>query len=189
MNYNDFELIYMVCDNEEALAVLMKKYEPLFKKLSYSFAKKYVSKGVDFEDLMQHCRITFCKVIDKYDYNSDVLFYSYLLICLRGAMFNFTRNYNKKLECFSYMDNEDYENFNEFVSDINIYDEYNDYDYQRKIIDFKYSLSFFDMQVFELRYNSFSYGEIADLLDVNKKKVDNTLLKIRKKMEKYFLFS
>ena len=44
MNYNDFELIYMVCDNEEALAVLMKKYEPLFKKLSYSFAKKYVSK-------------------------------------------------------------------------------------------------------------------------------------------------
>ena len=104
-------------------------------------------------------------------------------------MFNFTRNYNKKLECFSYMDNEDYENFNEFVSDVNIYDEYNDYDYQRKIIDFKYSLSFFDMQVFELRYNSFSYGEIADLLDVNKKKVDNTLLKIRKKMEKYFLFS
>ena len=36
---------------------------------------------------------------------------------------------------------------------------------------------------------SFSYKDIASLLEIDAKRVDNILLSIRKKMEKQFLFS
>lgn len=188
MQYNDYELVYMVRESEEALEVLIKKYEPLFRKLSYSFAKKYKYKGIDYEDLLQHCRLTLCKVAFKYEFDRDVLFYSYLLVCLRRSILNFCRSYVDKPDCFYYMDMENYDSLPEFVDKANVFEDYVDYDFLRDVINFKNSLNFFDAQVFELRYNGFSYNDIASLLGVNKKKVDNVLIKIRKKMEKYFLF-
>ena len=189
MQYNDYELIYMIREDEEALDFLMRKYEPLFKKLSYSFAKKYKHRGIEFEDLMQCCRITLCKVIDRYDSNREVLFYSYLLLCLKSSMVNFCRSNFNKCDCFNYIELDNYDNLPEFVSDVNLYEDYGDYEFEEKIINFKNSLKFLDAQVFELRYNGFSYRAIADLLEISKKKVDNILVKIRKNMEKYFLFS
>ncbi len=189
MQYNDYELIYMIKEDEEALSYMVKKYEPLFRKLSYSFAKKYQNKGIDYEDLVQQCRITLCQVIDKYDYNRDIVFYSYLLICLRRSLHNYTRGLDNKPDCYNYMDVLNYENLSEFTLDIDVLNDYIDYEFERDIINFKNSLDSLDACVFELRYNNFSYKDIASLLEINVKKVDNTLLKIRKKMEKYFLFS
>lgn len=189
MQYNDYELVYMIKEDEDALFWLLKKYEPLFNKLAYSFAKKYRNKGVDFEDVVQQCRITLCYVIDKYNYDRDVLFYSYLLVCLRRAISNYARGYTNKPDCYNYMEIENYENMDEFVDGADVCADYVDYEFELSVIEFKNSLDPLDAQVFELRYNNFSYGDIASLLGINKKRVDNTLLKVRKKMEKYFLFS
>ena len=87
------------------------------------------------------------------------------------------------------MDIDNYDDMLELASDVNVFEDYVDYDFLKKIISFKNSLDFLDAQVFELRYNGFSYKDIAILLEISKKKVDNILVKIRKKMEKYFLFS
>ncbi|MGM9879101.1 MAG: sigma-70 family RNA polymerase sigma factor [Bacilli bacterium] len=189
MQYNDYELIYMIKEDEEALDFLIRKYEPLFRSLSYSFAKKYGYKGIEQEDLIQQCRITLCKVVDKYDCDKEVLFYSYLLVCLKKSMINFCRSYSVKTDNFNYMDMDNYEDLSIFTSGVNIFEDYSDYEFLERIVSFKNSLSFLDAQVFELRYNGFSYKDIAVLLEINKKKVDNILVKIRKKMEKYFLFS
>lgn len=189
MQYNDNELIYMIKEDEEALNFLMKKYEPLFRSLSYSFAKKYNYRGIEIDDLVQQCRITLCKVVDRYDSNREVLFYSYLLLCLKGSMLKFCKKYYVKTDNFNYMDIENYDDILELASDVDVFEEYSDYDFLEKVISFKNSLDFLDAQVFELRYNGFSYKDIAILLEISKKKVDNILVKIRKKMEKYFLFS
>ena len=104
MQYNDNELIYMIKEDEEALNFLIEKYEPLFRSLSYSFAKKYSYRGIEVEDLVQQCRITLCKVVDRYDYNREVLFYSYLLVCLKGAILKYCRKYHVKTDNFNYME-------------------------------------------------------------------------------------
>ena len=120
MKYNDYELIYMINEDEDAFSFLLDKYEPLFKKIAYSSVKRCASKGIDVDDLIQQCRITLCYVVDKYDYNRDVLFYTYLLVCLNRAIFNLSRKSVKQPECCYYMDFDNYENICEFVSDVNI---------------------------------------------------------------------
>ncbi len=189
MEYNDYELIYMVKEDEEAFSVLLNKYEPVFRKLSYSFVKMYKHKGVDVEDLMQQCRITFCVVLDKFDYNRDILFYTYLLLCLKRMILSKIRKAINTPDCYNYMEVENYDNLDIFESKFNISDSYDEYEFSNSIIEFKNSLSFIESQIFELRYNGFSYKDIASLLEINVKKVDNTLLRIRKKMEKSLLFS
>ena len=87
------------------------------------------------------------------------------------------------------MDYEQYDNLGYFVSPYDIQNDYIDYEAQKTVINFKNSLKSLDSAIFELRYNGFSYKDIASLLDIEEKKVDNVLFRIRKKMEKYFLFS
>ena len=188
MNYNDYELLYMVNEDEEAFSYLVKKYEPLFRKLSYSFVKNYKYKGIDPEDLIQQCRITLCKIVDKYDPNRSILFYTYLLVCLKGAISNYARSYLNKPDCYNYMDIDNYENFDSFILDFDVYENHLSYEFQESITNFKHNLDWLHSLVFELRCNGFSYKEIASLLDINSKKVDNILLSVRKKLEKYILF-
>ena len=189
MKYNDYELVYMINEDEEALSFLVKKYEPLFRKLSYSFVQKHKYKGIDPEDIIQHCRIALCHIVDKFDSNKDVLFYTYLLVCIKGSISNYARSFIDKPDCYNYMDMENYENHENFIMNFDLYDNHISYEIQEQIIDFKNSLTDLYSQVFELRYNDFSYKEIAILLDIDEKRVDNILLNVRKKLEKYFLFS
>ena len=75
-------------ENEEALSTLIKKYEPLFRKLAFSFVKNYKYKFLDVEDLVQQCRITTCYAIESFNTNNHVLFFSYLYVCLIRAINN-----------------------------------------------------------------------------------------------------
>ena len=189
MEYNDYELVYMIKEDEEALNYMVRKYEPLFRSFAYSFDKKHKYKGLDPEDLIQHQRITLCYAIDRYDSRKDVLFYSYLLTCLKRSISNYARKLLNRPDCYNYMDIENYDNLEGFISDFDMFDNFIDTEYEKDIINFKNSLNSLDAQIFELRYNGFSYKNIASLLEIDEKKVDNQLLKIRKKLEKYFLFS
>ena len=188
MQYDDYELVYMIREDEEMLSYMLKKYEPLFRKLAYSFVKSNPRKGLDVEDLVQQCRITTCYAIDRYNESNDILFYSYLLVCLKRGILNFSRKYLSKPDSYSYMEFENYENSSEFIDNFDTFEVVGDDLFQSEIIDFKHSLKDLDAAIFELRYNGFSYKEIATLLDINLKKVGNSLLQIRKKILKYFLF-
>lgn len=187
MNYNDYELLYMIKEDEEAFNYLVEKYKPLFKKASYSFFVKNKHKNIEFEDLMQNCNLTLYTAVNRYNPDKDVLFYSYLLICLKSMFKRYLRDLSTKLSNNYYVEYEESLNYNDIEFDIhNMYEEY---EFETKIIEFKNTLESLESCIFELRYNDFTYKDIAILLGINKKKVDNILVKIRKKMEKYFLFS
>ncbi len=189
MEYNDYELIYMVNEDEDALLCLLNKYEPLFRKIAACYVRFSINKGFSYDDIVQQCRVTLYEVIDKYDCDKDVLFYTYLLVCLNRAIWNMLRNKVRQPECCYYMDIEDYDNLEQFRSFTDISFDYDDYEFEVSVINFKNSLKDLDSWIFELRYNEFGYRDIASLLDINIKKVDNSLLRTKKKMEKYFLFS
>ena len=56
---------------------------------------------------------------------------------------------------------------------------------EKKIIELtKESLTDFEQQVFELKIANFSYKEIAEILDKDKKSIDNALQRIKTKMKK-----
>ena len=188
MEYNDYSLVYMVKEDEEVLEYMLKKYEPLFRKLAYSFILRYKNKGLDVQDIIQQCRIIFCYVVDRYNPDNEVLFFTFLLFCLKREIQKYI-NRNYKHDELNYMDIEEYENLDSFISPYDTYEDYTNYEMQNQIIIFKNDLSYSDARVFELRYNGFSYKDIASLLDIDVKKVDNILIKIRKKLEKHFLFS
>ena len=42
-----------------------------------------------------------------------------------------------------------------------------------------------EYQVFELKLNGFNYKEISEILEIDNKKIDNTLQRIRNKMRKF----
>ena len=180
MNYSDYELIYMIKEDEETFGYLVSKYEPLFKKLTYSFYCSNKHKGIDQEELLQVCRLVLYEISKKYDQDKDILFYSYLLFCLKRALSQYVKKNSKALDCYNYMDYNNYENLCITTTD---------YGYYEDIMEFKNNLDYPDSCVFELKINGFSYKEISILLDVSIKKVDNILVKIRKKIEKNFLFS
>ena len=65
-NYNDYELIYYIKDgNEAALDFMIKKYEPLIKKLTTSFIR-FSDKR---DDLIQEGYLILMECIDKYNDN------------------------------------------------------------------------------------------------------------------------
>lgn len=183
-DYNDDEIIYLIKEDEEALSLMIRKYEPLFKKLAFSFVKKYSYKGLDIDDLVQQCRIAMCYALESYNPSNETKFYSFLLVCLRRAINNYSRSYLKNPNVYSLDEEELY--LTESLSVDSLTKKVIENDTLRLIKKFSLSLNFFDACVFELRFNNFTYKEIAVLLDTNVKKVDNTLLKIRKKLE-FFL--
>ena len=83
LEYNDYELISLAVEqNEDAINLIYKKYEPLIKKIAskyYSFAKNY---GVELNDLIQEGMIGLSKAIDQYRDNKEASFYTFALTCI-----------------------------------------------------------------------------------------------------------
>lgn len=188
MIYNDFELVYMVGECEEALSLLMNKYEPLFRKMAISFASRYPFKGLNVEDIIQQCRIILCKAVDSFNDSNDVIFYTYLLACLKRGLSSYCRTLIKRPDTVFYMNDENYENSKVFTNFCDSFQLCSELEFFLDLIIFKHQLSFLDSCIFELRYNGFSYKDIAFLMGVSVKKVDNSLFFTRKKLEKYFSF-
>ncbi len=186
-DYNDYELLYMIKeDNEEAINIMIYKYDPLVKKIAFSFYNNF--KGVSLEDMVQEGRVALFNTFLSYQDNYNVLFYSYAYKAIKNAIYNLCNKacrYKRK------------SNINTSELDV-LYDagyviDYEniimDIEYSKKIESFKNSLKFSDSLIFELRYNGFSYMDISILLDISVKKVDNTIYGIKKKLKKYFVFS
>lgn len=188
--YNDYELIYMIKESsEEALKIIIDKYDPIIKSMAFSYVKKYSIFNFDEEDLIQEGRIALCNAINKYDENKNVLFYSFLLLCVKGAMNNIVRKAFRKQDLLI----EDYiecENYDMNIADKDCYNPSNiceDFEMEKYIIYFKNTLNDLESAIFELRLNNFKYSEIASLLDIKIKKVDNEMIKIKMKLKKYLL--
>ena len=81
-NVNDYEVIYMIRENDEDAEKLMyEKYSPLL----YKYVNKFyslVSNRISYEDLVQETRIALNNSIKTLKEDSDLLFYTYLIVCI-----------------------------------------------------------------------------------------------------------
>ena len=184
-DYNDYELVSYVKEQiEEANEILIDKYMPLIVKE----AKKYKVNGIDLKDIIQEGLFGLSNAIKTYSETSNVLFYTYAKKCIEASIYNLIKNSKRKKhtylnEAISY-DNDDI-NLENIISNnktpltklLEDEDTLCFYDNSRKI------LSEFEYNVFKLKLKNYSYKEIADILDVEIKKVDNALLRIKNKLK------
>lgn len=185
---NDYELVYMIGEHDEdALQILLEKYDYVIKNWAYYYWTKFSKYSISVDDLIQEGKIGLYIASKKYTESKDVKFYTFALVCIKRIMMNYVTSHTR-VKNLAYANQVPIENYeNELFYDENPLDMIENFEFQKKIIEFQNSLDFLDANIFELRYNLFSYNDISILLDINKKKVDNSLVKSKAKLKKFLL--
>ena len=182
-SYNDYELIYMVRENDDdSRNILYEKYSPILKNIASEFYYKYSVYGYEFDDFLQEAYIAFEKAIIKFDEINGAAFYTFCLLCVRRALISFCRDISNDKRNISSEKLVELDNLS--VTDIksNVID-YIDYLYlEKRIKDLMYSLPFEISCIMELRLNGFSFFEISSLLDVSISTIEFRNRKIKGKL-------
>lgn len=186
MDYNDYELLYLLEDNDEiAYDIMLNKYKPIIynkAKGYYNFLKANNYSSLFLDDFIIRGYECFNKSIGSYDINRGYLFYSFFIKCLDSNYRNFLRSFlTKKNQPLLHYQELDFE-----ICDVNQVDpyEYSDYLYLTDSIkEYLYSLDIVDRAILELRLNDFKYYEIIELLDVNYSKISRVVKKFKLYLE------
>lgn len=184
----DEELIKKVQNGDaEAENELLSRYKDLVVKISRSF---YIVGG-DLEDIIQEGMIGLYNAIKNYHDDKEASFKTFAVICIKhkiqGAIKKSQSNKNKPLSSavsIQSFDSEGEEFYPiEFVLDntpakIAIEKE-NLKDLKENI---KSSLSKLEFKVLKLYLEGYSYREIAEILNIQQKAIDNSLSRIKQKL-------
>lgn len=193
---NDYELIYNVMENdEEAYNTLIKKYSFLVNKVAYGYYIKNRNIGIEYDDLRQEG--LYAITVALKDYNPDnTLFYTYALLCIKREMerlIKYAKRHKQMILSEAVSLNTSLDDDNELLledvisSNMNVEDYViSEFNYEKLFLR-KHDLKFDEALVYELKINKFSNKEIAILLDIPYKKVDNLLRNIRSSIFNYNL--
>jgi len=164
--YNDNELIYMVRENDEiSTNILVNKYYPIILNISNEYYKKYNGYIYDFDDFYQEGLVSFYKALSTYNNTKDVLFYTYVVFCIRRSLSSFGKLVNKKKNKDENIDINELEYAIEDVKTNPINrDSY--IELENIVRDVIFSLPLESGSILELKTNGFTYKEIGKLLDI-----------------------
>lgn len=181
---NDYELIYLVNEkNEDAFNIIFKKYENLINKYANYYYNNYKQKGVNKDELNQEGKIGLYMALKTFDSLRNIKFYTLALSFIKKYMLNYIRmslsHKNQIISGSVSLDNIDIKEKNNVALEIE------EKELTKLLITFKNDLPFYEANIFELKYNGFKYDDIAKIMDMTKKQIDNKLLKIRKAFKNY----
>ena len=184
--YNDYELIYMVRENDDSSRdILFEKYKPIIKSIASEFYNKYSDYGYDFDDFLQEGYIYFQKALCKYDENKECLFYTFVILCLRRGFLSFCRRITCSSKNIAYSDIVDIDEYSYIDNSSDVEMIALDKEYDIKIKELLFSLPFEIANVFELRINNFTYNEIGELLEIPISTVNFRCKKVKKAMNMF----
>lgn len=190
---NDYELVSLAQEqNEEAIDLLHKKYQPIIYRKCRKILKYLRNKGIELSDLLQEGNLAIELAIQRFNSNDDVSFYTFVNLFIDRQLMNVltinNRNKYKILnEAIPLENNDDAE-----ISLIDIIEDstYNPElelvtaeQYKELYEDIMNELTNFETFVFGLKMQGLSYKEIADVLDKDIKSVDNAVQRIKQKIK------
>lgn len=190
---NDYELLYLIAEKDEiAYNDIYSKYSNMIKIEAKKFYKKCKYLGVSLEDIYQAGLYGFSLAINNFNENEGVLFYTCANTFITREIQTFIRNNSRQkhnvLSDSISLDkdiDEDGNTIGDFIDNgIDFVVQYDDNQGARQLLDFKHDLPFLHALIYELRLNNFCNKEIAILLDVKYKTVDNAVTSIKKKLKK-----
>lgn len=177
---NDYEVVYMVRENdEEAREIIFNKYIPIVRRIASDYLALAKMARIEYEDLVQEGLIALNEAINKYNERSGVLFYTFLCVCVERRILTYCRKMNSSKHYLLNTSLDDEYIYS--VSDNDVFEAYfNEINLERKFVFFKNLFDIVESNIFELRYNGFSYKEISKLLDIPVSTIDGKLCKIRR---------
>lgn len=192
-NINDYELLYMICDSDDSLDLLLDKYKPFINQKLIKYADYFKKYGIDLEDLRQEVYLSIISAINNYDEKNNATFYTYLNILIERKIANFWRSQFSAKNSFvinsiplSAPVNDNL-TIGDIVSDDS--DMTENIVLERKIVEevynFCFALSLDDAFVFELYINGYSREIISTLLNLPYKKISYLLSKNKRKLKNY----
>ena len=198
-NYNDFELLYLTCsENEEAYDILYNKYKHFVEMKAKKYKKYIKGKGLDYNDLIQEGMIGLSEAIRDFKTNKDVKFSTFANMCIErqinSALVKANRIKHRMLnESVSLDDkvNDSDKSLIDIVFDINDKDpsyyliHKEEMEDINKLIETK--LTSFEMEVYNLYVKNFNYNEISKLLGKSYKSIDSAIQRIKKKIKVIFV--
>lgn len=194
-NLNDYELVSKVNENEEVTEVLFKKYKPLIVTMATKLYTKYQPSGLEISDLIQEGMIGFSMAINTYLEKKDTLFFTYASKCIERKMISSVVSSNRQKHkilntsvSMEAIDEGDFLSLDKIIGDNTHNPEDIIIDNENTIEIFEYlneELTAFESEVFQLKKSGFTYKEIAEVLDVDPKRVDNALQRIKTKIKSY----
>ena len=181
-NYNDYELIYMIRENDDDSSnILLEKYRPIIISLVNKHYQKNINNSYDFEDYYQEAILAFYKAIDDYDSTKEVLFYTFVSVCIERSLISFSRRisstkeniYNNyiPIDYISYLIEDKEKN----IEDINRFKEI-----EEIYKDIIYNSTLEIGSILELKYNGFGYREISNLLDIPISSIEFKIRKVKR---------
>ena len=194
---NDNELIYMCCENnEEAENLIIDKYKNCIVSILKSYTKEYNIIGVEIADLYQEGLIGLMHAIKTFDKDKDVTFYTYANTCIKTSIISAMRqtfrmknrilnnsySLDKLIEDTNHSYYEIFKDNSNEPNNILLKEEEN----SELINAIESVLSKGELAVFQLKLKGLNNIEIADLLNKNKKYVENTMFRINKKYKELF---
>lgn len=189
---NDNELIYLCCENnEDAINLMIDKYKNVILSTLKEYMKQYNIIGIEVSDLYQEGLIGLMQAIHNYDTNRDILFYTYASACVRTSIISAIRQTFRKKnrilnnsysldKLFDESNGNLYETFKDESNEPNklLMSEEEEKEFLSNI---KSTLSKSEATIFDLKLNGLSNTEISELLEKDKKYVENTIFRINRK--------
>ena len=178
---NDYEILYMVCDNkEENFDILLKKYQPLIYKIVKDYTRYFKKFGYELDDLMQLGYITLYSTVKKFNSYNHSMFYSYFKKALINTIItNIRINTTNKKEVLNNALSYDLYIPNSNTKYIDLIKDEKKSDLSSELIIFKNSMPIFLSHIFELIYNGYNKQEISILLDEDLDKIKKGYLRIK----------
>lgn len=178
--YNDYELIYMIRENDDySRDLIFQKYNPIIRKIASDYYSKFSNYGCDYDDFLQEGYISFQKALKYYDESKSCLFYTFALMCINRGLLSFCKRIScirKNIPSYECVDFDDYSVVDTRV-DLDSSIVYKEFENELKKLLF--DLPFEIGNVFELRMNEFTYSEISVLLDIPLSTVNFRCKKVR----------
>lgn len=193
---NDFELLYYVHqDQEEAMVILVKKYEPMVQAIARKIHQRYRHTSVVYEDLVQAGLYALSQAIHDYCDDRNRSFQGYLYMCVECEIKSAVRFYfsNKQKGVTLSLSLNHEVGYNSGITYEDLFqDERVDRQPQKQLYvkeslaEFNYlcgqALSPLEQKVLALKLDGLDYVEIGKCLNKNYKAIDNALMRIKKKL-------
>ncbi len=198
MEYSEDYLLMLVHEkSEEAESQMYKQFEKIVKYKAYKY-KYYGSKlGLEFNDLIQEGYIGLSQSINDYSSVSTASFSTFASLCIEREIQNAITKASRKKHLYLNESSSIDETTKNGVNVIEVLSN-NEDSPECKVInkiceeeDYKLmleNLTKLEKDVFELKYQGYSYLEIAEILHKNPKTIDNALQRIKRKVRQLFDF-
>lgn len=195
LNTNDSELLMLYHEeNEDAKNILFYKYKFIIDILIKKYSKYLISLNIDYQEIYSECTVGFSDGLRSYQDDKSASLATFITLCIERRIRNIIRKYNRdkykgmqdtySLD-FVYEDTDT--TLMELISDDSEHDPLKNITeqegYDELVNNIKDKLTEKEYDVFILMINGHSYIEIAEILELTPKQVDNTMQRLKHKIK------